>query len=446
MSELSDQIKLLANQYTGSTASLARQSGIDRSTLYKILSGQRVPTEEQLRNLLDVLHASPAQLRQLKALHAQLRENGTDRALQQALLNLLVTACQAPLSARRTAVLAQDLQLTKPEDAPAFQERGKELHQRILYELLHYLRSDDPRPLLLSPNLPATVRSVLLEAFALPQAVPKPVWQLLPFVRSSAPREDLLQNLAALSECLPFALLDSLRYEVRLCPVPLLSPPVGVPLPGYLLLPDTALLFDSDANGTICLQTAQVVEFFRLQYSREYRKYGIPLFSAEPARMEGSCFLLRRQPPFESLLYEGEAAPTLPHCYFTEEGVMDFLHTGQLESEPSAPPVPLALRQRALQRLRQACAVPGTILRLLDDPQLTPESGFSLVVRAGCHIQFLHRTADARPHINYLRDPEIAGALFTCLQDLRISRKVYSQTSTLEFLEYCREQFCVVHP
>lgn len=446
MSELSDQIKLLANQYTGSTASLARQSGIDRSTLYKILSGQRVPTEEQLRNLLDVLHASSAQLQQLTALHAQLREGDSDRPLQQALLTLLVTACQAPLSARRTAVLAQDLQLTEPEDTPAFQGRGKALHRRILYELLRYLRSDDPRPLLLPPSLPATVRSVLLEAFALPQAQPKPVWQLLPFVHSTAPREDLLQNLSLLSACLPFALLDAVRYEARLCPVPALGSTVGVPLPGYLLLPDTALLFDSDANGAVWLQTAQAVEFFRLQYSRQYSKYGTPLFSAEPARTEGPCFLLRQQPPFESLLYEGEATPTLPHCYFTEEGVMDFLHTGRLESEPSAPPVPLALRQRALQRLRQACAVPGTILRLLDDPQLTPESGFSLVVRAGCHIQFLHRTADARPHINYLRDPEIAGALFTCLQDLRISRKVYSQTSTLEFLEYCREQFCVVHP
>ena len=61
MSELSNSIKRLAEKFPGSTSELARQVRIDRSTLYKIMGGRRLPTEAQLQNLLSVLHATPAE-------------------------------------------------------------------------------------------------------------------------------------------------------------------------------------------------------------------------------------------------------------------------------------------------------------------------------------------------------------------------------------------------
>ena len=58
MSELNDRIKALVAQYPGSKSELARLARIDRSTLYKILNGQRLPTETQLQDLLTVLPVS----------------------------------------------------------------------------------------------------------------------------------------------------------------------------------------------------------------------------------------------------------------------------------------------------------------------------------------------------------------------------------------------------
>lgn len=49
MSRLSDQIQKLIDPFPGSFSELARSAGIDRSTLYKIANGKRLPTHRQLK-------------------------------------------------------------------------------------------------------------------------------------------------------------------------------------------------------------------------------------------------------------------------------------------------------------------------------------------------------------------------------------------------------------
>ena len=58
MSELTQTLKILVTRYPGTMAELARKASIDRSTLYKIVSGQRTPREFQLEHLADALELS----------------------------------------------------------------------------------------------------------------------------------------------------------------------------------------------------------------------------------------------------------------------------------------------------------------------------------------------------------------------------------------------------
>lgn len=51
MSELTQTLKIYVTRYPGTMAELARKASIDRSTLYKIVSGQRTPREFQLEHL-----------------------------------------------------------------------------------------------------------------------------------------------------------------------------------------------------------------------------------------------------------------------------------------------------------------------------------------------------------------------------------------------------------
>ena len=55
MSELTQTLKILVTRYPGTMAELARKASIDRSTLYKIVSGQRTPREFQLEHLTEAL-------------------------------------------------------------------------------------------------------------------------------------------------------------------------------------------------------------------------------------------------------------------------------------------------------------------------------------------------------------------------------------------------------
>ena len=61
MSELTQTLKIYVTRYPGTMAELARKASIDRSTLYKIVSGQRTPREFQLEHLADALELSEEQ-------------------------------------------------------------------------------------------------------------------------------------------------------------------------------------------------------------------------------------------------------------------------------------------------------------------------------------------------------------------------------------------------
>ena len=80
MSRLSDQIQKLIDPFPGSFSELARSAGIDRSTLYKIANGKRLPTHRQLKNLLEVCQAKPQQQQDITQ---SIKLNTNDSATQQ---------------------------------------------------------------------------------------------------------------------------------------------------------------------------------------------------------------------------------------------------------------------------------------------------------------------------------------------------------------------------
>lgn len=58
MNDLSKSLKILVERYPGTMAELARQAQIDRSSLYKIMDGKRMPNRAQLQRLIHALGLS----------------------------------------------------------------------------------------------------------------------------------------------------------------------------------------------------------------------------------------------------------------------------------------------------------------------------------------------------------------------------------------------------
>ena len=65
MNDLSKSLKILVDRYPGTMAELARQAQIDRSSLYKIMDGKRMPNRAQLQRLIHALGLNARQAEHL---------------------------------------------------------------------------------------------------------------------------------------------------------------------------------------------------------------------------------------------------------------------------------------------------------------------------------------------------------------------------------------------
>ena len=308
MSELNDRIKALVAQYPGSKSELARLARIDRSTLYKILNGQRLPTETQLQDLLTVLPVSQGEYASLTQLFSSAQH--TDD--QQRRFRLIQRLIASVFGTQKTIKEAEGLleSGTIPLSPPAYLHGAEEISRFLKSWLLHYLRSESEEPLMLSPMLtPAVVRTVV-QVFSQPADAPKTLWQLCLFEQEGAGGNFFEQNLQVLAQVAPFLFVGNICYEARLSYAAQITLP-GLPLPVYLLFPDLCLFLDEEGRNAVCIHDRDSVAFIRLQYSRQYlrapnaRFLNARLHSAEECMAQthrltaagGPAFWLRDQPP-----------------------------------------------------------------------------------------------------------------------------------------------------
>ena len=89
MNDLSKSLKILVDRYPGTMAELARQAQIDRSSLYKIMDGKRMPNRAQLQRLIHALGLSARQAEHLTTQYDELRSGAQAHRTDEALYELL---------------------------------------------------------------------------------------------------------------------------------------------------------------------------------------------------------------------------------------------------------------------------------------------------------------------------------------------------------------------
>ena len=95
MNDLSKSLKILVDRYPGTMAELARQAQIDRSSLYKIMDGKRMPNRAQLQRLIHALGLSARQAEHLTTQYDELRSGAQAHRTDEALYELLQTAMRS---------------------------------------------------------------------------------------------------------------------------------------------------------------------------------------------------------------------------------------------------------------------------------------------------------------------------------------------------------------
>ena len=255
MNDLSKSLKILVDRYPGTMAELARQAQIDRSSLYKIMDGKRMPNRAQLQRLIHALGLSARQAEHLTTQYDELRSGAQAHRTDEALYELLQTAM------RSRDNLMNDVLAPMPRSEAdleaAFTSRCYQGYQAVTQQLhlllTRYLRSEEKRPLMLSPFVgERALSSILIGAFSA-EASPKPVWHLLRFVTNNDAQENFIGNVRTVSRALPFLVLRSMQYEARsadagLCAVPRCGRVYGSQ-PAKVHLPDRAIGGAVPAHG-----------------------------------------------------------------------------------------------------------------------------------------------------------------------------------------------------
>ena len=95
MNDLSKSLKILVDRYPGTMAELARQAQIDRSSLYKIMDGKRMPNRAQLQRLIHALGLNARQAEHLTTQYDELRSGAQAHRTDEALYELLQTAMRS---------------------------------------------------------------------------------------------------------------------------------------------------------------------------------------------------------------------------------------------------------------------------------------------------------------------------------------------------------------
>lgn len=455
MSELTQTLKILVTRYPGTMAELARKALIDRSTLYKIVSGQRTPREFQLEHLADALELSEEEKSALLLQYKQ-RGRGPDPRLRAELHHLLEVSFRVEDFTHHEGLISNEA-ASQLRCSEQYIEGSRAVAAAVASLVANHILSGDTRPLLLSP-------------FTNPMLV---------FAENRDIPREWVSGVSVLTRTLPFLFLPKLNYEARVVPSVMTEPSPGTLMPVYLLLPKAAVMMDIQGQKAYIIMDRQAVENLRLAFSRKYLNAASVLKLATDAHdfsesialyndlfsEKRRCSMIRYQPPFAlfadekmalQLVRPGAALQSLPallehlqmwsaqapDLYFCEEGLLQFVRTGKMFDIPpdlcDVPDIPT--RRELLLRLRRAAESDRRTLRIVDSAQLAPTPSMSVNVFQGRGVVFCQaiREPDGQYCREYLmQDPILTEALLTYLDDGHASDWLRSQKYTLDFIDYC---------
>lgn len=352
--------------------------------------------------------------------------------------------------------------------------------QQLHLLLTRYLRSEEKRPLMLSPFVgERAISSILIGAFSA-EASPKPVWHLLRFVTNNDTQENFIGNVRTVSRALPFLVLRSMQYEARLSCAPSAGPLPGLLMPVYVLFPDVVVFMDLNLQKCICLTEPSVVQCLRMEFSRQYLEAPVifslasDAHSFEQAMAFGNQLLdneteacyMRAQPPvskFIDMEMIGRYAPqalaaleTMPgladymqawltapyEFYFSEDGLMDFVRTGRIVDVDASltGPLPPEARRELLLRMRTACENNTAVLRIVSAEAFPLDPHITVTAFRGRSVVFCTLSDDPQEGFcrEYtLRDAMLANRLADYMSNLKDSSLVCTQRYTLEYIDFC---------
>ena len=483
MSKFSEQLDSLiqarVDKGRATIYSLSRNSGIDRSTLYKFRSGERLPPNEAtLQRLLEALRLSPIQMEELRSAYAIARMGENRYLCRRNIVEFLNFFGQRETAHAVEEPPAPDGAVPWVLPAGARVYTGHMAVDSLVQKVIgaEVVRTHGELRLIAQPEYEFLVHT--LSSLTLRR--PCEVYHLL-CLESEAPEEDNRYNLGCLrtavelilSQCTyhPYFYYDSVTSHFQ-----------NSALLPYLVLTSTcAVQISYDRQYAVCLGGAEYVAFFRKVFDSACKR-ARPMMSNLKSAPESVDFYSRIQEnhgvlrnccgfepclsilmdrgmmkqyvldfPNREALIDAFNGYVERQCnclskkpvvnYFTPEGLDAFCKTGHIWSVPHNACAPLAPADRC--KILQRCCEgekPVLHIRLLRPARFSVPHGLEIIDFGDNHIAFIYARNPDDYAVIFLHEQSLSACFADFFTYIEEGGLAYSEEESLEIVRQKLEE------
>lgn len=452
---------------------IARSSRIDRSTLYKFMSGERLPANnEVLGRLLEALRLSPTQEKELRGAYAIARMGETRYLCRQNTLAFLNFFEQnRPIDPSKSQDLLQGFNGSLPQEGARVYTGQVEVNNLVQMVIgVEAAREHGEIRIIAQPEYEYLVHMLSSLTLGRPCAV-----HHILCLENETPQEDNQYNLNCLRAAVELCLAQS-DYHPYYYYDNILSHFKNSHLLPYLILTSAcAVQLSYDHQYAVCLHGAAYAAFFR-QIFNETREHAKPLISKLETAPESLDFYGAIQQKFGPPRYSCACDPCLlpsldrdtaqkyileiPNrdaildafcayveqqndrlrqrgvtAYFTMEGLDAFCRTGRIWQVPHCVYAPLepcdraALLRRYLEQQKS-----GFQIRLLRPDRLSMPRGLEIAEFQDNHIAFVYARSTEQHAVVFLHEKSLSACFedfFTYIKEDNLAYSVEQSRAVL---------------
>lgn len=455
---------------------VANKSGINRTTLQKILADDRPVSQEQLEHILSVLKLSPEEEEDILTIFEISKTGETLHSIRQTIRHLFTAMSDTDTFFSNQGGNYSISEITPP---PNFLANSRILSgsQQVILTLRELVAQEclkpDPRLLISLPGTDPLLPRILLQ----PAAARLKVQQITRVLRSSDSGQDSLTNLQILSNLLPLSMLSSFDYQIHFFyDSHLSSHSLDLAFPYYALFSDTLVLLSSDCSVALPCTDQSVLRYFSYLFEDSLRKTTCLIeqcgSTAEVLEClmkidakSGSLSSIEYQPCLITFLddrhfhqYVREdlehreimiqgiierrqqlASMTNRRCIFSKSGLARFVSEGFISDLPSCYMNPLSVSDRiqVLEHIIQCLSREKWDFRITNPVTFPLPPRLACIIRNNIGVEFCHIGPEPNDfkHI-HIREHTILDAFEDFFQYVMDSPLVYSRQETIAEIEH----------
>lgn len=481
---MSDIGKYLRNWFEKNQISIyqaAKESNINRTTLQKVLSGDRTPSRHLVTSLVSALPFSVGEVREIWDLFES-DQSGMGTYMQNQYIDRMMKNISF-ISADNVAVPVQSEKSDGKEQLLLYRTpyEVEELLKELLKEEMEKKNSFPfGRSVLIhAPAENEMFHSIFNVIYMSPEAKLLKISHLTRLYKNQSGQTQSVENLKALANILPFFSTHRLNYQVGYYYSSGASEDLThTAFPYYIIFSQAALLISDDCCSAVLCREKSLIEYLKKMFERT-KHISTQMITSFHNSMEilhyymrtteggFKTYWLENQPCmvcfFDQRLVEKYTRTGIPDrealmelvlkrsnqlkefhnfiCMFTESGLESFVKTGRLIELPEhlAEAFNLSDRLFLVEELYRACEQDKGIFRIATPLMFRFPIDIVHSLRVGGGFEFGgFDPADNQYHYIIIDEPTMLAAFTEYYQSLVDSPMLYSKEKTLEIIQKYR--------